>query len=304
MDYVFINKTHTIVGLLLFFSLKEAVDIHENRPKIFLEFSVIYLCVFLFFCANVFFPDIWQNYFYVIPYVYLTKWVPYWHNAYQSRGISLVYAAKAMNDLDTTAQLQVEKLLKLEKFFLTCLVAGAFITPDVGYSYLFKTITLPSFFFELGIALQIFALAFLMPISFKVSKLIKNEKKFIFDLRYLIYPFASVSLVAFIAIRVTHGFEYFFTMNHVFKFSETKKSLKSILKFAMPTIMIVYACFFLGREIEKFITGTYTLVGMICFNLALTINIIHFHFDSKLFQMKNKKVKSGIGQLLISEKAS
>lgn len=300
MDYIFINKVHTIVGLLLFFTLFETVKVHNRSPAIVSEFSFVYIAVFVFFLLPHFnWHYFWNNPFYLVPYLFLTKWVPYWHNAFQSHGISLLYSMKAREHLTLPENEKLHRLIQIERAATKFLVVGAFITPDIGYTTLFVHVKMPSYFFPLGIAIQVISLLILMPTSYKISKTISNPKKILFDLRYLIYPMASFSIVAFIAIRVNHGIEYFFTMVHVFKKSETPFKTKKILLWAMPIIAIIYSAIFLGREIEKYLTGQITIIGIIAFNLALTINIIHFHFDSKMFAMKKEKVRRYMGALLL-----
>lgn len=303
MDYVFINKVHTIVGLILFFFLFEMIKVHQLGLPVISEFLLIYIVVTCFLCSPLIWPNISESTFFLLPYLYLTKWVPYWHNINQSRGIALLYSIKSREHLDQKSQIKLDTLNRRERYFSHLLVVGSFVTPDVGYTFLFKNIKWPPYFFEAGVTIQIFALMGLLLVSYKTSRLIKNPRKFIFDWRYFLYPISSVSIVAFIAIRVNHGIEYFFTMTHVFKHSQTPLQYKKVLLYVMPISALLFSAVFLGREIEQHLTGQVTLVGVIAFNMALTINVTHFYFDSKMFKMKNKRVREFMGSLLIKNES-
>ena len=157
-------------------------------------------------------------------------------------------------------------------------------------------------FIGINLMLVVLIILFVNSFSFFNGKM---NRKFIFQLRMILWPLAFLSPIALCGARSMHGVEYLFTMRKMRDNSSAGQkswNWKLLIFLLLPLgVMFLADERVLGRWAQEQIPQ-YKLLVLAIWSAGIASLTLHYYLDSVLFRMRDAKTKEAVGPLLVKTK--
>lgn len=265
-DYLFLNSSHAIVSILLFFMVPELKSALNSKIQLLISIFVFFVIFFI------------TKYFYTEQFIqkliiWTVLFLPFWHTAKQTHGLSLQYARHDKNWFFFP---------KTEKFLINSYIFIFFV---FGFFESFKINFDKRFYIGFACA----SLVFIVGLS------ATNIKRIVFNLRWLLFGAVLFSYTALFYVRLLHGVEaillYFAMLRESEIGTQPKRKVSAYCAFAVAVIIFSFL-----SNIYYFTDQKWSLVILA---VMTAINFTHYFLESFMFNFsRSPMLVNSVGRLI------
>lgn len=211
--------------------------------------------------------------------------LPIHHSISQSMGLSFMYTAAIPDESAKNFFFRREKILSISLIVSTALSIILYFN-------------LPHFFQKYGHFFIITISLFTLLLIFFSSPFTNyfHKEKFLFSMRYLLFPLSFYSPFAIFAGKAVHGLEYYFVTDKILHRSDKLLRLQTSLFFLVAVIILTVFRTYYMQSFDPTIKENIFL--RILASLSVAFTLLHYYLDRILFQMKKPINKETTGSLL------
>ena len=220
------------------------------------------------------------------------------HGLAQSFGLSLIYN----RELPPSAE--KIKIEKSERFLFSLFLYTNLIAGSVYFIFYFKLLKFSQtdFMYFINSASLIILVVSLFMLGHSVYAYKKDFwPKWLFNIRYLIWPLTLFSPLAIFATAVIHGLEYGFVSHKMIKNDSFRKPT---IGFAIIGVFIFFALFRIFNYEKIRLYEQLPLWLVIATAISISGSFMHYFLDRRLFKMRHQLNRDTVGTLLFNKKSN
>lgn len=218
------------------------------------------------------------------------------HNYSQTLGLSLGYNRRAQ-DMKLERPSYMNRFESAERFFVRAMMGLQFTR------MLWLVIDPKAALIGNTLAGLVFVCAGIL-VAMALAHPTPYRHKTVFMFRYVFFAFMPFSFIALLAMLANHGVEYFCVFRQMQERSIQRNSLNrravlaaTVLFVGTLTVVAIFGRSQAGYWITPLLPDNQTL-ALYLGAFALAGSFLHYHIDSFMFRMKDRKTQEAVGSLL------
>jgi hypothetical protein len=292
VNIIFLNITHNAFTPIFLTSsevLKKWISYHGGESVFWRKQLTLVVLLTIFFSVILYLSSSYKSLLVIFNLINFNFAAH--HALSQSFGLSLIYNRHSPDMKQKKIADKSERIL-FSTFLILTLIAGTFV-------YMPKEILT---FLPFNKMAQYLKFILLLVGSGLVAQAVYFYKKdlwakWIFSLRYLIWPLSFFSSFAILATEIIHGIEYGLVTDKILK---KDSFLKPKLALYLLTLIVVFAGLRIYGFEKIYIYETISPWLVVGTAFSVAISFAHYFLDRKLFKMRYEINRNTVGTLLFS----